>query len=156
MAALRSLAATVWRAIGGAVQWRLLWLSQATFMVGVVGVIRDDDGRVLLLKHRFWPEGRQWGLPTGYAKRGETFEDTVVREVMEETGLKVRVNRLVRVESGFRLRVEVAYEGELLGGTLALDATEILEAGWFPAEALPGELMPGHRLLVAATSAGSR
>lgn len=149
---MRALVAKLWKSLRGPLQWRLLYFTQAKFMVGVVGVIRDDDGRVLLLKHRFWPEGRQWGLPTGYAKRGETFEDTVVREVMEETGLKAQVNRLVRVESGFRLRAEVAYEGELLGGVLALNPTEILEAGWFPAAGLPEETMPGHRQLVAATT----
>lgn len=60
-------------------------------MIGVTGLVRDPDGRVLLLRHRMWPSGQQWGLPTGYARKRERFEDTVVREVKEETGLDVTV-----------------------------------------------------------------
>ncbi|GAB3888280.1 hypothetical protein GCM10027612_28560 [Microbispora bryophytorum subsp. camponoti] len=67
---MNDLVARLWRSIGGSVQWRLLWLSQAKFMVGVTGIVRDGDGRVLLLRHRLWPEGRQWGLPTGGAMKG--------------------------------------------------------------------------------------
>jgi 8-oxo-dGTP pyrophosphatase MutT (NUDIX family) len=66
------------------------------------------------------------GFPTGYANRSETFEDTLVREVREETGLAVQVGRLVRLKSGYRLRVEVAYEAVYVGGTLKLDSVEIL------------------------------
>lgn len=76
---VNDLVARLWRSIGGSVQWRLLWISQAKFMVGVTGIVRDGDGRVLLLRHRLWPEGRQWGLPTGCAVKGETFQETVVR-----------------------------------------------------------------------------
>lgn len=143
------LTARLWKSLSGRVQWRLAFLRQATFMIGVTGVVRDADGRVLLLRHRLWPDGRQWGLPSGYAERGETFEDTVVREVREETALEVRTGRLVRLTSGYRLRAEVAFEAELVGGTLRVDRREILEAGWFEPEALPADLMPSHRSLIA-------
>ncbi|GAA2153413.1 hypothetical protein GCM10009760_51100 [Kitasatospora kazusensis] len=42
----------LWRIIRGPMQWRVLWLWHSKFMVGVTGVVRDQDGRVLLLKHR--------------------------------------------------------------------------------------------------------
>lgn len=145
---MNDLIARLWRSIGGSLQWRLLWISQAKFMVGVTGVVRDGDGRVLLLRHRLWPEGRQWGLPTGFAIRGETFQDTVVREVREETGLEVRVGELVRLNSGYQLRVEVAYEAELVGGTMRIDPREILEARWFTTDDLPEETLEAHRLLI--------
>ncbi|MEU6410645.1 NUDIX domain-containing protein [Microbispora sp. NPDC046933] len=143
------LVARLWRSIGGSVQWRLLWLSQAKFMVGVTGIVRDGDGRVLLLRHRLWPEGRQWGLPTGCAIKGETFQDTVVREVREETGLQVRVGELVQLKSGYRLRVEVAYEAEFAGGTMKIDPREILEARWFTPDDLPEGTLESHRLLIS-------
>ncbi|WP_188191348.1 NUDIX domain-containing protein [Nonomuraea sp. SYSU D8015] len=146
------LVARVWRSLGGRLQWRLVWLRHATFMVGVTGVVRDDEGRVLLLKHRLWPEGRQWGFPTGYAKRGETFEGTVEREVLEETGLTVKVGRLVRLKSGFRLRLEVAYEAVLTGGTLEIDPWEILEAKWCPPDRLPEGTQPSHQRLLQECS----
>ncbi|GAA5047628.1 NUDIX domain-containing protein [Thermocatellispora tengchongensis] len=138
-------------------QWRVMWWRNAKFMVGVTGVVRDPDGRVLLLRHRMWPEGKQWGLPSGYAKRGETFEQTVVREVREETGLEVEVGELVYLRSGFQLRLEVAYEAVCAPGSSIgrLNSLEILEAGWFAPDELPDGVMDGHVPLIRGeTSAG--
>jgi len=138
----------LWRLIRGPLQWRVLWLWNAKFMIGVTGIVRDGGGRVLLLKHRMWPEGRQWGLPTGYANKGESFEDTIVREVREETGLEVRAGELAHVTSGYKLRAEVAYEAHFVDGTLTIDSREILEAKWFSPNDLPEGLQESHRLLI--------
>jgi len=145
---VKKLIARLWHLLRGPLQWRIQWFVHAKFMVGVTGVVRDADGNVLLLKHRLWQKDRPWGLPTGYAARGESFEDTVVREVREETGLDVRVGELVRVRSGYRLRVEVAYEARFVGGTLRIDPFEILEAKWFSPDDLPEGLQDSHRLLI--------
>jgi 8-oxo-dGTP diphosphatase len=151
---VRRVVAWIWRGIRGSAQWRIMWFANAKFMAGVTGVVRDDRGRVLLLRHRMWPEGRQWGLPTGYAAKGEEFTATVAREVREETGLEVEVGRLVRLRSGYRLRIEVAYEALLTGGTLRLDPFEIVESGWFRPDDLPEGTQPEHRLLVEETEPG--
>ncbi|ONH59043.1 NUDIX hydrolase [Frankia sp. CcI49] len=148
---MKRIAAMAWRALRGSVQWRVLWLWHATFMVGVSGIVKDDEGRVLLLRHRLWPEHRQWGLPTGYAKRSETFEETVAREVLEETGLTVRVRDLVNLKSGYRLRVEVAYAADLVGGDVRIDSFEVLEAQWFATDHLPEGLLESHRTLIQKT-----
>ncbi|WP_419999103.1 NUDIX domain-containing protein [Streptomyces boninensis] len=144
------IAARVWRLLNGRLQWRVMWLLHAKYTVGVTAVVRDDRGQVLLLRHRMWPPDRAWGLPTGYAARGEEFTETAVREVKEETGLDVEPGRLVRLRSGYRLRVEVAYEALLVGGTLKADPFEILEARWFSPDDLPAGLMPAHRGLIHA------
>lgn len=149
---MERLAARLWRIIRGPLQWRLLWFWHAKFMVGVTGVVRDSEGHVLLLRHRMWPADRQWGCPTGYAEKGERFEDTVVREVEEETGLHVQTGPLIRLTSGYRLRVEVAYEAMLIGGDLTLDPVEILEAQWFSPDSLPDGLQESHRLLIQQTA----
>ena len=137
----------VWRVMRGSVKWRLLWLREATFLVGVTGLIQDDDGRVLLLRHRFWPAG-SWGMPSGYMKRGERLEDAVRRELREETGLESEIDRLLQVNSGFRLRVEAAFAGRVVGGELRLDPGEILEARWFALYELPTGLLNGHRAII--------
>ncbi len=153
---VKRLVAWVWHRLAGWAQWRLLWVRQAKFMVGVTGVVRDDEGRVLLLRHRLWPEGRQWGCPGGYAEKGETFEQTVAREVREETGLEVRVGELVRLRSGYRLRLEVAYEARVVGGTLDIDTMEILEARWCAPGDLPDGLQEEHRKLILDGPRGLR
>ncbi|MQS36785.1 NUDIX domain-containing protein [Streptomyces katsurahamanus] len=145
---MKRLIARIWLGLRGSLQWRILWLAHAKFMVGVTGVVRDERGRVLLLRHRLWSPRHPWGLPTGCAVKGERFEETVVREVKEETGLDVRTGRLVHLGSGYRLRVEVAYEAEYVGGVLELDPLEILEARWCSPDDLPDGLQELHRRLI--------
>ncbi|MFJ4921917.1 NUDIX domain-containing protein [Streptomyces sp. NPDC088725] len=145
---LNRLIACLWRVIRGPMQWRVLWFAHAKFMVGVTGVVRDGDGRVLLLRHRMWPQDRPWGLPTGYAVKGEELPLTIVREVKEETGLDVEPGRLVGLKSGYKLRVEVAYEVTHVGGTLKIDTFEILEAQWFSPDSLPQGVQESHLLLI--------
>jgi 8-oxo-dGTP diphosphatase len=150
------LLARAWRAAGPLQGW-LAWALHATFNVGVTGIVRAEDGQVLLLRHRLWPDEAQWGFPSGFAKRGEQFSETVVREVREETGLTVTVGRLLEVRAGDRYRAEVYYEARLVGGigALVLQSSEILDAQLFALDNLPAAMPPLHRLYAkrGATSA---
>jgi 8-oxo-dGTP diphosphatase len=65
-------------------------------VVGVGAVIFDGD-RVVLVKRGHPPLQGQWNLPGGVVELGETLEEAVVREVMEETGLDVEVGPVVEV-----------------------------------------------------------
>jgi ADP-ribose pyrophosphatase YjhB (NUDIX family) len=144
-------AAPVWRRLGGRAQWRLARLRHQTFLVYAGGVVRDERGRVLLLRHRLWPQYRAWGLPGGYVNAGERLEDGVAREVREETALEVEVTGPpLGVASGFRHRVEAYYEARIVGGRLDLDAAEILEARWFAIDELPDQMSPRLRNVVVA------
>ncbi|XVQ08088.1 NUDIX hydrolase [Spirillospora sp. CA-255316] len=142
--------ARVWRRLSGRVQWRVARIRHRTFLVYAAGIVRDDLGRILLLRHRLWPPYRAWGLPGGYVNAGERLEDGVRREILEETGLAVRVEGPpVRLASGFRFRVEVYYEAEIVGGDLDLDPGEILEGGWYGQHELPDEMSVRLRSLLA-------
>jgi 8-oxo-dGTP diphosphatase len=57
----------------------------------VGAVVRDDAGRLLLIRRGQEPSRGLWSLPGGRVEPGETLEAAVVREVREETGLDVRV-----------------------------------------------------------------
>ena len=150
---MNDLLTRLWR-LGKPLQWRFLWLVHAKFICGITGVVRDDHGRVLLLRHRLWPPGRQWGFPTGYASKGERHEDTIAREVREETGLTVKAGRLLKVRSGFQYRIEVYYEAVLVGGLdgLTLDPKEVLEARLFSPGDLPDGMPEAHRELSRVAS----
>ena len=147
-----TLALALWRRLRR-YQWRLVWLRQSKFVVGATGLVRDDEGRVLLVRHRFWPEGRQVGLPGGWAISGERFEDAVAREVREETGLRIEVAHVVQVSSGFQLRAGITYAARLLGGQWALDRREVISADFVPIDELPADLMPNHRRLIEENAA---
>jgi NADH pyrophosphatase NudC (nudix superfamily) len=144
------LAARAWKRLHGPAQWRLLWLKHATFMIGLTGVVLDDQGRVLLLKHRFWKDN-PWGTPSGYLERGETIEDGFAREVREETGLAVTDVRIVKITSGFRLRLEVAVASRLAGpAEPKVDGVEIEEARFFAPDELPDDLRRTQRAAIDA------
>jgi 8-oxo-dGTP pyrophosphatase MutT (NUDIX family) len=59
--------------------------------VSVAGIVVRDDGRVLAVQRR---DNARWEPPGGVLERGETFAAGVRREVAEETGIDVRVDRL--------------------------------------------------------------
>ncbi|XRQ13880.1 NUDIX domain-containing protein, partial [Actinomadura welshii] len=142
--------ARLWKRLGGRIQWRLARLRHRTFLVYAGGIVRDDRGRILLLRHRLWPAYRAWGLPGGYVNAAERLEDAVAREIREETSLEVEVTGPpAGVASGFRHRVEAYYEARVTGGRLELDGSEILEARWYAADELPDEMSPRLRGLVA-------
>lgn len=65
--------------------------------LGCSAVIFDESHEKVLLTKR--ADNGQWCLPSGGADPGESVEETVIREVWEETGLRIRVLRLVGVYS---------------------------------------------------------
>jgi 8-oxo-dGTP diphosphatase len=66
-------------------------LDQRIHSVSVAGVVVDKAGRVLVVRRR---DNGRWEAPGGILERDETFEEGVIREVQEETGLTVEVEHL--------------------------------------------------------------
>jgi 8-oxo-dGTP diphosphatase len=141
---MNALLVRIWRLLRGTPQWYILWFAHPKFIIGVSGVVLNEQQQILLLRHRFWRPG-SWGLPSGYANRNERLEDALRREVREETGYEIVVSRLLRMVSGYRLRLEVSYLGYLTGGQFRLDPKEVIEARFFSRNELPEGLLPSHR-----------
>ncbi len=58
-----------------------------------VGAVAVHDGAVLLVRRGKGPAAGEWSVPGGHVEMGETLHEAIVREVLEETGLEVVVDR---------------------------------------------------------------
>lgn len=105
------------------------------FQVFAAAVILDENKNILLVKvtyQRIHP----WGLPGGALEYGEHPEAAVVREVWEETGLKVSIEKFLLVNSWLPDRVGLYYLCKITGGTFT-PSDEVSEYSYFPVDDLP-------------------
>ena len=121
-------------------------------MVGVGAVVFDADC-VLLVRRSKAPLAGEWSLPGGAVELGETLEEAVVREVAEETGLRVIPLPVVKafdhIERDAEGRVQFHYvlvdflcridakDGGRVAGPCALQhGSDVSDARWVPLEGL--------------------
>lgn len=119
----------------------------------VVDAAVIHDGKVLLVKNR-----KNYGLLNGWILPGgklnghsESFEDAAIRELREECGITVKPERIVSVfvsplslagRTGNDVFVVVGFLARPESTNVQPSAGEISEAGWFPLDALPGDIFP--------------
>ena len=111
-------------------------------IVGVGGVVIRGS-RVLLIRRGREPLKGEWSIPGGMLELGENLKDGVKREVLEETGLKVRPQEALTVldriqKNGKRVQyhyVIVDYLCRPIGGRLK-SGSDVLDARWVEREEL--------------------
>lgn len=113
----------------------------------VVAIIQQ--GRILLTQRE---DFEVWCLPGGAVEDGESLEQAAAREGFEETGLQLRVTRLVGMYSQPRWHSGgnhfALFAAEPIGGALGPAPGETIDAGWFERAALPEPLIWWHLPLV--------
>jgi ADP-ribose pyrophosphatase YjhB (NUDIX family) len=95
------------------------------------------DGRLLLLRRAIAPGIGKWAFPAGFVEPGETAEQAIAREVLEETRLAVRVSYLrswARDLGGGESYLGLCFRGEIVGGDEVVTDHESLEHAWIPLE----------------------
>lgn len=106
----------------------------------IVGILHD--GKILLTKYApSHSSFRKYALVAGYAEVGESLEDTVRREVMEEVGLRVKNIRYYKSQPwSFSNALLAGFFCEADGeAQITMDRGELSAAEWFEREALPDE-----------------
>lgn len=109
----------------------------------VIIAITDGD-RLIMSRYRVSNNPyRGYALIAGFVEIGETFEDTVRREVMEEVGLKVKNIRYYKSQPwAFSDTEMIGFFAELDGDdTIRLQEDELSEAGWFHRDEIPDETL---------------
>ena len=101
----------------------------------IVAIRRDDE--ILLAQHTRHRNGIYTVL-AGFVEVGETLEQTVAREVMEESGIKVKNLRYVSSQPWpFPQSLMMAFMADYDSGEINIDPKELLDANWYRYDALP-------------------
>ncbi|WP_309570403.1 NUDIX domain-containing protein [Deinococcus sp.] len=127
--------------------------SRPVNFIGAAALITDTGGRILLGQRT---GGQTWGVPTGISELGEALEDTLRREVHEETGLHVQSAHLLEVISGPDTHHRLAnghefyaytalYRVTAWSGTPEPDGVEIAALAFFAPDDLPALVGPVTR-----------
>ena len=103
---------------------------------GAVIFRRDGGWNVLLIRHA---RGHHISFPKGHVEPGETESQTAEREIREETGLSVRVDRRFRAENRYNIRPDtqklvVIFAAITDQAEITPQPEEIAEAFWLPVE----------------------
>lgn len=101
-------------------------------IVAVSALVRNKRGEILLMRH----PRRGWEFPGGQVEAGENLIEALRREIREETGVSIRVKRLVCINSNIKregaipTKVMFDFLAEAAGGKL-ITSVESPDVGWF-------------------------
>lgn len=122
----------------------------------VIVAITDADDRLLLGRQHSWAPGRV-SVFAGFTEAGESLEQAVHREVLEEVGLPLEQVRYLGSQPWpFPRSLMLGFAARAAGVELVLDPGEIVEARWFSRDALAAALAGGEVTLPMTTSIAHR
>ncbi len=135
---LKNFVGTIWRKITPSARRKIVRATQKKFTASVAAVIVNENGEVLLLDHVLRPALATWGIPGGFMETGEQPEQTVRREIREETGLELENVKLFEVRTTSR-HIEFIFRASAAGKAEA-KSREIKAAAWFKVDELPADM----------------
>jgi len=115
------------------------------FRVAVAAMVFNEEGQILLFKHTY--RKFEWGIPAGSLEHDEQPKDAVIREFLEESGLAIRILKLLTAESSEGERhISLVYLCAVESGTFK-ESDEVSEMKYFDVDALPAMLI-GEKALI--------
>ena len=124
---------------------------------GIVALIRNDEGKFLLLEDSRELMHGSWAPPHGRCEdTDESEEACVIRETLEETGLTIKpLKRLLTQQADTKVKTVSFWLVDFVSGKLDIDTSETSRFGWFSIdEALKIKLYPGTKLFFEKVKSG--
>ena len=141
----------IWRELPGTLQVLVIRIFRPRYRVAVAAIILDEENRILLCEHTY-RKFHPWGLPGGGLEYDESPECGVIREVWEETGLNVVIERLLYAESATQFHhISLIYLCRIVGGSFKPNL-ETIRTEFFAIDALP-DLLHTERTLIERVAA---
>ncbi len=109
-------------------------------MIAIAGtILRDKDGRYLLVQERKESAYGLWGLPAGWVDDGETPKQAAIRETKEEVGLDIEIDSNQPFYDSNQPEADrhyYAFLGKIKGGVMTIQSEELLAAQWHSFEVI--------------------
>ncbi len=135
----------IWRTLPMWIHVLAMRTYRAKFRAAVAAMIFDEQGRVLLFKHTY--RKFEWGIPAGGLEYNEQPDKAIVREFFEETGMQIKVEKILLAESSKEDRnISLIYLCKIVSGTFK-ESSEISEMKYFDVNELPQMLFAEKNLI---------
>lgn len=127
------------------------WISYENPVPSAVIFLKTRRGEILLIKRGVEPGKGTWALPSGFMEGDEDPEETAIRELYEETGVKGRIKRLIGVYTEptkiYGRVLLIAYEAEFLEGELK-PGSDTVDVAFYTKEEMPDIHFKSHNSII--------
>jgi len=135
----------IWRTLPMWVHVLAMRIYRPKFRAAVAAMIFDEQGRILLFKHTY--RKFEWGIPAGGLEYGEQPDKAIVREFFEETGMQIKVEKLLMAESSKEdHNISLIFLCKIVSGTFK-ESSEISEMKYYDVNDLPHMLFGEKNLI---------
>lgn len=126
------------------IRWIRSYVGNQEIILNFSGGILTNQNNEILLQLR--SDKKLWGLPGGAVEKGESVERAAIREVLEETGIQVKITALLGIYSNYfdiypngdkAQTITTMFIFEAIEGSLSIDNTETLDLRFFSRDNLP-------------------
>ncbi|MBK7454062.1 MAG: NUDIX hydrolase [Anaerolineales bacterium] len=135
----------IWRTLPMWFHVLVMRMYRPRFRAAVAALIFDELGGILLFRHTY--RKFEWGIPAGGLEYNEQPDRAIVREFLEETGMQIKVEKLLVAESSKEDRnISLIYLCTIVSGSFT-ESSEISEMKYFDVNDLPQMLLAEKNLI---------
>lgn len=130
----------IYKVLPVSLRLRISFLLNDKLLVGITAFVLKNK-KILLVKNTYQ---YHWSLPGGYIKKGESIAVSIERELREEVGLKVKMQKILNIKNNANGIVDIVVICNVIGGKLISDGKEVENAAFFDVDNITEEVLNIH------------